>query len=170
MITSPRIPGLEVRIPAGSVIYDHEYRQVQQLSLTPIPLAQPPFPLPNGVVTPVYFTLQPGAGYVRNLERAGARVIYPNRRNAAPGARFDFWHYDPGGKGWHVYGQGTVSPDGTQIVPDEGVTLYEFTGAMTAPTWLRALLAAIWNGLRQFRYWITSNPLHSPRDWPVRDS
>jgi len=56
-------------IPAGSVIYDHEHRRVRQVSLTEIPLAQPPFPLPNGVVTPVYFTLQPGAGYVRNLIR-----------------------------------------------------------------------------------------------------
>src|SRR4029453_7005617 len=44
VITSPRIPGLEVRIPAGSVIYDHEHKPVRQLSLPPIPVDRPPFP------------------------------------------------------------------------------------------------------------------------------
>jgi RHS repeat-associated protein len=132
VITSPKIPGLEVRIPAGSVIYDHEHKPVRQLSLTPIPLNRPPFPLAKNVVVPLYFTLQPGAGYVRNREGAGARIIYPNRRDAPAGARFDFWHYDPEGRGWYVYGQGTVTTDGRQIVPDPGVVVYEFTGAMVA--------------------------------------
>src|SRR5258706_158911 len=68
VITSPRIPGLEVRIPAGSVIYDHEHRVVRQVSLTEIAVDRPPFPLATNVVTPVYFTLQPGGGYIRNLE------------------------------------------------------------------------------------------------------
>jgi RHS repeat-associated protein len=148
VITSPAIPGLEVRIPAGSTIYDHERRVVRELSLTQIPIDRPPFPLAKHVVTPVYFTLQPGAGYVRNAEGAGARIIYPNRRGAPPGTRFDFWHYDPGDKGWYVYGQGTVTPDGRQIVPDPGVAIYEFTGAMAAPTWLAALTGAVLSGLR----------------------
>ncbi len=148
VITTPRIPGLEVRIPAGSVIYDHEYRRVRRLSLTEIPIDRPPFPLPTNVSVPLYFTLQPGASYVRNLEGAGARLIYPNRRQAPPGTRFDFWHYDPGGKGWHVYGQGTVTPDGRQIEPDPGVAVYEFTGAMVATPSLAPLIGAIVAGLR----------------------
>ena len=32
-----------------------------------------------------------------------------------------------------MYGQGTVSTDGTQVVPDPDVVLYEFTGAMLSP-------------------------------------
>jgi len=42
----------------------------------------------------------------------------------------DFWNYDARGKGWYVYGQGTISKDGKQAVPDAGVKIYEFTGAM----------------------------------------
>jgi hypothetical protein len=148
VITSPRIPGLEVRIPAGSVIYDHEHRVVQQVSLTEIPVDRPPFPLAKDAITPVYFTLQPGGGYVRNLDGIGARIIYPNRRGAPANATFDFWHYDPSNKGWYVYGHGTVTPDGKQIVPDRGATVYEFTGSMAASPSFAAVIAAILNGLR----------------------
>jgi RHS repeat-associated protein len=42
----------------------------------------------------------------------------------------DFWNYDARGKGWYVYGQGTISKDGKQAVPDADVKIYEFTGAM----------------------------------------
>src|SRR6266446_4670666 len=60
----------------------------------------------------------------------GARLIYPNITHAAPGARFDFWNYDPDQKGWYVYGGGSVTADGKSIVPDAGVVIYSFTGAM----------------------------------------
>src|SRR6185436_587283 len=33
-------------------------------------------------------------------------------------------------KGWWVYGKGTVTPDARQVVPDPGLAIYEFTGAM----------------------------------------
>ena len=42
----------------------------------------------------------------------------------------DFWHYDPAGKGWFVYGKGTVTPDGKRVEPDKGTEVYQFTGAM----------------------------------------
>jgi hypothetical protein len=61
---------------------------------------------------PVYFTVQPGSGYVKTLTAGGpkgARIIYPNYRDQSIGTRHNFWHYDPEGKGWYVYGQGTVS-------------------------------------------------------------
>ena len=32
---------------------------------------------------------------------------------------YEFWQYDPEGQGWHVYGQGTVTPDAKQVVPDD---------------------------------------------------
>lgn len=86
-----------------------------------------PFPLPEGVRVPIYFTVQPGGAYV---EPQGARVIYPNYMDLAPGTRVDFWNYDPARKGWHVYGQGTVTADGKQVVPDPGVRVYELSGAM----------------------------------------
>jgi len=43
---------------------DHDRRPVTQVSITPIPIDRPPYPLPANVEVPVYFTLQPGGAYV----------------------------------------------------------------------------------------------------------
>ena len=131
VVTNPKIPGLELRIPAGAVIYDHDYEIVREISLTRIPLDRTPFPLPRNIEPPLYFTAQPGGAYVRTAGGTGARIVYPNNTIQPAGARFDFWHYDSGPRGWYIYGQGTVTPDGKQIVPDPGIGIYEFTGAMT---------------------------------------
>lgn len=132
VLTSRRIPGLELRIPAGTIIRDHNGKIVTELNMTAIPIDRPPFPLPN-VGVPVYFTIQPGGATLTSasgLALQGARLIYPNFNGLAPGSRVDFWNYDARGKGWYVYGQGTISKDGKQAVPDAGVKIYEFTGAM----------------------------------------
>jgi RHS repeat-associated protein len=136
VVTNPRIPGLEIRIPAHASIRDHEGRPVTEVSITPIPLDRPPFPLPVGVDVPLYFTVQPGGAYIATRYGKGARLIYPNSVQAAPGSHFEFWDYEPNRKGWHIYGIGSVSPNGQQVVPDPGVAVYEFTGAMVAsPTY-----------------------------------
>lgn len=127
IITNPHIPGLELRLPAQTVIRDMDGNTVTQLSITPIPTNQPPFPLPAGVNVPVFFTIQPGGSQVIPPR---AQLIYPNFTSQPAGARIDFWNYDAEDKGWYVYGQGTVSANGRQIIPDPGVVLYEFTGAM----------------------------------------
>ncbi|MBI4490137.1 MAG: Ig-like domain-containing protein, partial [Deltaproteobacteria bacterium] len=128
VVTTPEIPGLELRIPPNTVIYDHEWKVVTEVSITPIPVERPPFPLPKNVEVPVYYTAQPGGAYLQGSQ--GARVIYPNYVGELPGARFNFWQYEPTLKGWHIYGQGTVSEDGKQIVPDPGVSIYEFYAPM----------------------------------------
>ena len=128
-VSSPRIPGLELRLPAQTVLRDMDGQNVTQLSITPIPTNQPPFPLPSGVNVPVYFTIQPGGSQIIPPR---AQLIYPNFMNATPGTRIDFYNYDATEKGWYVYGRGTVTPNGRQIVPDAGVVLYELSGAMVA--------------------------------------
>ncbi len=130
VITSPEIPGLEVRLPVGTVIKDSDGKVVTQLSITAIPVNRPPFPLPVGVYVPLYFTVQPGSSYIFPT---GARIIYPNYTHLVPGSRANFWDYDPDQKGWYIYGHGTVTPDGKQVVPDPGVVVWEFTGAMLSP-------------------------------------
>ncbi|MDQ3724686.1 MAG: DUF6531 domain-containing protein [Actinomycetota bacterium] len=125
-LRTPRVPGLEVKIPAGTRITDDEGRAVEDLNITAIPLDRPPFPLPPFVTVPVYFTVQPGGASLSK----GARFVYPNWGEMAPGSRVDFWNYDPDDRGWYVYGRGTVTPDGEQVVPDAGVRVWEFTGAM----------------------------------------
>ncbi|BCJ55405.1 hypothetical protein Asp14428_68800 [Actinoplanes sp. NBRC 14428] len=125
-IRTPAIPGLEVRLPAGAVVRDAGGRTVTELGITAIPVDRAPFPLPKSQV-PSYFTVQPGSSYVFPT---GARVVYPNFTHARPGTSMDFWHYDPAGKGWFVYGTGTVTRDGKRVEPDKGTEVYQFTGAM----------------------------------------
>ncbi|MFF7770384.1 hypothetical protein ACFZC7_28245 [Streptomyces massasporeus] len=45
-LTTPQIPGLEVRIPKGSVVRDEHGKPVTELGITAIPVDRPPFPLP----------------------------------------------------------------------------------------------------------------------------
>ncbi len=127
VITNPLIPGLELHLPAGTVIRDLDGQAVTQISITPVPTDRPPFPLPPGFNVPVFASIQPGGA---RLIPPRARLIYPNYTNERPGARINFWNYDPEGKGWYIYGQGTVTANGRQIIPDPGVVIYEFTGIM----------------------------------------
>jgi len=125
-LTTPKIPGLEVRLPAGSVITDANGRVVHDLNITAIPTDRPPFPLPAFVPVPVYFTVQPGRAYINK----GAQIVYPNWGHLPAGQRVEFWDYNADGPGWYVYGHGTVTADGKQVMPDPGVRVWEFTGAM----------------------------------------
>ncbi|MEU4920842.1 RHS repeat-associated core domain-containing protein [Streptomyces parvus] len=127
VLKTPQIPGLEVRIPKGSVVRDEKGKPVTELGITAIPIDRPPFPLPKSSVVPVYFTVQPGGTYVFP---DGAQVIYPNYTEEAPGTRVEFMDYDPKKKGWYVYGHGRVSADGRQVVPDADTRVWAFHGAM----------------------------------------
>ncbi|MFD4218228.1 RHS repeat-associated core domain-containing protein [Streptomyces griseus] len=134
VLKTPKIPGLEVRIPKGSVVRDEKGKPVTELGITAIPIDRPPFPLPENSVVPVYFTVQPGGTYVFPK---GAQIIYPNYTREAPGTRVEFMDYDPKKKGWFVYGHGKVSADGRQVVPDAKTRVWAFHGAMfNIPDWL----------------------------------
>lgn len=132
VVTTPSLPGLELHIPANAVITDSYGKNVTKISITPIPVDRPPFPLPAGVKVPIYFTIQPGGStiYTWNGPSKGARLIYPNRYNDIAGTTFDFWNYDADNRGWFIYGQGAVAPNLGQVVPFPGVEIYEFSGAM----------------------------------------
>ncbi|WP_418961257.1 IPT/TIG domain-containing protein [Streptomyces tritici] len=127
ILKTPQIPGLEVRIPKGSVVRDDKGKPVTELGITAIPIDRPPFPLPKNSVIPVYFTVQPGGTYVFPK---GAQIVYPNYTREAPGTRVEFLDYDPKKKGWYVYGHGTVTPDGRQVMPDAKTRVWAFHGAM----------------------------------------
>ncbi len=129
IVTNPNLPGLELRLPPGTFIRDMAGKPVSEISITPIPTSQPPFPLPAGVNVPLFFTIQAGGAQV--IPPRG-KLIYPNLTRKGPGTRIDFWNYDATEKGWYVYGKGTVSANGKQIIPDPAVVVYEFSGAMVA--------------------------------------
>jgi RHS repeat-associated protein len=118
VLTHPGIPGLEVHIPKGAVLREFDGKIVTKLSITPIPLDRPPYPTP--VPFTVYFTLQPGGAFLEGNATKPIRVIYPNYQGLPAGARASFWNYDPN-LGWQVYGEGTVSSNGKQVIPDANV-------------------------------------------------
>jgi RHS repeat-associated protein len=134
VITTPLLPGLELHLPANTVITDSHGNTVTEITITPVPLDRPPFPLPR-VPVPIYFTIQPGAAYIQVMNASGpkgARLFYPNAHSYPPGTPFQFWNYDADQKGWFIYGEGKVSPDRSQIIPNPGVEIYGFTGAMVS--------------------------------------
>src|SRR5262245_17751708 len=126
VVTTPRMPGLELHLPPGTIIRDKEGQVITQISLTPIPLDRTPFPLPFGVAFPMYYTAQPGGSLI---EPYGARIIYPSVTHEPPGTRVHLWNYDAEEKGWYIYGRGTVTADGKQVVPDQGVAIHKLAGA-----------------------------------------
>ncbi|PWW67116.1 RHS repeat-associated protein [Actinokineospora spheciospongiae] len=127
VLSTPDIPGLEVRIPAGSVVRDMDGNVVRELGITAIPLDRSPYPLPRNGIVPVYFTVQPGGA---SIFPQGASVVYPNYTGLPAGSDVDFWNYDPLDKGWYVYGHGKVSADARQVVPDDKTRLWTLDGAM----------------------------------------
>lgn len=131
-ITTPLIPGLELRLPRGTVIRGRDGRVVRRVGITAIPVDRPPFPLARNVDVPIYFTIQPGSAYVTVESRGarGASLVYPNYHGAVPGQLAQFFHYDPDVRDWYVYGTGQISADGRQGIPSEKTRLYQFTGAM----------------------------------------
>lgn len=127
VITHPDIPGLEVRLPAGTVIRDADGQLVREVSLTPIPLDQMPVPMPFRDVG-VYYTLQPGGAHIESADGkpAAATLNYPNYTTQLPGARRQLFDYDPQGRSWYVYGEGWVSADGQRIESTQPFKIYQF--------------------------------------------
>ena len=123
ILTSPYIPGLELRIPAGTVVRDRSGKIVTELTITPIPVDQPPFPLPQGGF-PIYFTAQPNGAYFQTVDGAVQKPVmvrYPNYESTLkPGSSANFWFYDSEQKGWQVYARGRVGLDGMIDMPDDG--------------------------------------------------
>lgn len=135
-ITTPRVPGMEVRLPSNAVLrmpagkhhmHGSMTRELTSVAITPIPVDRPPFPLPPGVDDGLLFTLQLHGAKVQGLngeKRPGMRIVFPNYQQLPAGTRVDFWNYDAeAGAGWYMYGQGTVTPDRRQVMPDPGVEL-----------------------------------------------
>jgi RHS repeat-associated protein len=118
-VTTPRIPGLEIQVPKGTVIRDRGGHVVTKLSITPLTVGRTAYPLAPGM-QPEFFTLQPGDATVTG---PGLRVVYPNVTRQPPGTAIPFLTDSPTwpGMGWWRYGTGHVSANGKQIIPDPGV-------------------------------------------------
>jgi RHS repeat-associated protein len=128
VVRTPAIPGLDLHLPAGTVIRDEDHNVVRRLTITPIPLDRTPFPMPTDARFTMFFTIQPGGAYLSTPGPIkGGWLVYPNVTKMKSGSKVQFFNYDPDDKGWYVYGLGTVK--GNQVVAEPGTRLYTFTGA-----------------------------------------
>ncbi|GAB3788066.1 RHS repeat-associated core domain-containing protein [Dyella agri] len=132
IVMQPDMPGLEIFIPAGTVIHDRKGKVVTELAIVPTPTDRSPVLTPLNF--PVYFSLQPGGATVQNIDphqTQGITLTYPNYDHVPAGTPGDFIAYSPE-VGWQHYGKGKITPDGAQLKPAVGVHLETLTSASWA--------------------------------------
>ena len=127
VISNPTMPGLSITLPAGTVVRDVDGKIVTEVSLTPIPVDQPPYPMPYAGV-PLHYTIQPGGAVIQSVDGKpkGAVVRYPNYTSYGPGTDVKLFDYDAKGRGWYVYADAKVAPNGSDITSDRDFLIYQF--------------------------------------------
>ncbi len=151
IVTDPAVPGLQMTIPAGATITGWDNQPNNQISVRPVPLDRIPIPsLPGdrvGVTAYMDYFGKPGGG----TPSEPIPITFPNDLGAPPGTQVELWYYDEAPDGSRPnqmaqYGTGTVSANGSQIVPDIDPATGKqfgqprFCCGFTMPAWLRALL------------------------------
>jgi hypothetical protein len=135
VVRTPAIANLELHIAAGTVVHDAQGHVVTQIGITKVPANRQPFPGPKDPNQRVAFTIQPGAACLDTA--AGgigyAWIVYPNYHNQLPRAREGLERYEPDQHGWRVYGAGSVSADGRQVIPDRNAVITDFGSAECDP-------------------------------------
>jgi RHS repeat-associated protein len=111
---NPRVPGLEMTIPAGANLRNRDGSPVSRVSITPLAIDRTPAPLPPNIKTAMVFTSQPGGA----LSDIPIPVTYPNTLGVDPGTRVDLYAFNHDTVQWYVYGFGRVSADGKTISPE----------------------------------------------------
>ena len=123
IVTDPELPGFQMRIPAGAQIIGWDGQPNTQMSVRRVPIDRLPVPPPPAGLfsTAAYMDYfgKPGGG----TPTEPIPVTLPNDLDLPPGAQAELWYFDEAPDGsrpnqWAKYGTGTVSNDGSQIVPD----------------------------------------------------
>lgn len=135
VVTDPRYPGLQIRIPAGTTIVGWDgvpksRMAVERLDPDKLPVAAPPIKTKS--VYQLYFGTPMGG-----LPSQPIPVTLPNDLGLEPGTQTPLWYYDGspmGGIGeWKQGGTGTVSADGSVIISDPGSGIPRFCGVCGLP-------------------------------------
>jgi RHS repeat-associated protein len=151
IVTDPAIPGLQMTFPAGATITGWDNQPNTQISVRQVPLDRIPIPpLPGnlvGVTAYMDYFGKPGGG----TPSEPIPITFPNDLGVPPGTQVELWYYDEAPDGSRPnqmaqYGTGTVSANGSQIVPDIDPATGKqfgqprFCCGYVMPAWLRALL------------------------------
>ena len=153
VVAPPDVPDFTMIIPSGTTITGWDGQPNVKVSITPVPVDRIPVPPPpaNLQVKQTYmFNFgKPGGGYPSRP----IPILMPNDLGAAPGERVDFWYFDesptpdPNSNQWKKYGEGTISTDGRQAVPDPGVGQPKFCCGISFIARLQAAALAFFNAL-----------------------
>lgn len=111
---NPRVPGLQMNVPADAHLRNRDGSPVTRVSITPLSIDRTPTPLPPNVATNIVYTSQPGGA----LTDVAIPVVYPNLAGSDPGTRITLYAFDHNLVRWYIYGYGRVSADGRTIVPE----------------------------------------------------
>ncbi|MFN0315767.1 MAG: hypothetical protein ACKVQA_12105, partial [Burkholderiales bacterium] len=130
VITDPRFPGLEIRLPAGVTITGWDGVVKNRIAVEKVEIAKlavPPPPTSTGAAYQLYFGTPMGG-----VPSAPIPVTLPNDVQAEPGESVNVWFFDGspmGGTGeWKVAGQGIVSADGKSVRMPNGTGIPRFCG------------------------------------------
>ncbi|MBZ0160622.1 MAG: DUF6531 domain-containing protein [bacterium] len=130
--TDPDLPGVRLRIPAGTRIVGWDGQPNEQVSIRTVPIDRLPVPpLPPEVnartVYMFYFGKQGGGTPTQPIPFEA-----PNDLGLAPGEKAELWYFDESSNlgeapnAWRLAGTGTVSENGTSIATDPGVGIPKF--------------------------------------------
>lgn len=130
IISDPRYPGVEVKLPAGVSItgWDGVKKSrlaVERIEASKLPTVPPPVPTKEHYQ--LYFGTPMGG-----VPDQPIPVAVPNVTGLGPGQQTEIWYFDGSpmnGVGeWKVAGTATISADGQQVVTDPGQGIPRFCG------------------------------------------
>ncbi len=108
---NPRVPALQMTVPAGANLRNRDGSPVARISITPLAIDRVPAPLPPDVAINLVYTSQPG-GAIASIPMP---VIYPNLGGDDPGTRLELYAFDHDTVRRYVYGSGPrVAPTGAR--------------------------------------------------------
>lgn len=112
--SNPRVPGLQMTIPAGANLRNRDGSPVARVSITPLAIDRTPAPLPSNIKTALVYTSQPG-GAIADIPMP---VVYPNLLGIEPNTQVNLYAFNHDTVQWYIYGTGRVSADGRTIAPE----------------------------------------------------
>lgn len=138
VVTDPRYPGLEVRLPANTSIIGWDGVPKTRMAVERIEPDRLPVDPPLVGAKSFYqlFFGTPMGG----VPSSPILVTLPNELGLDPGEKADLWYFDgaPTGEGlWKTSGTGTVSADGSVIVTDPGSGIPRFCGVCGLSCFIR---------------------------------
>ena len=125
VITDPRFPGLEIRLPAGASIVGWDNVPKTRIAVEKVDIAKlpvPPPPTPTGAAYQLYFGTPMGG-----VPSVPIPMTLPNDVAAEPGESVDLWFFDGSPMAasgeWKIAGQAIITPDGrsARMPPGSGV-------------------------------------------------